>query len=210
LRPRLWYVIGPVTGEPEEPEDPDLSRRNIRLGAVVLAVLALAVGISLVRGAPPPEGPKLTGALRQSLEQGGCAVDSRTDKGRAHVPSVTYSVDPPSGGDHDPVPSPAGFYDTSNVPTDGHLVHSLEHGFVIIWYQPAVVTGAPLDGLRALSSRYKWVLVVPRPSSPVPLASTAWHRRLLCPDPAAALAPQGPIGNFVAAFRNQGPEKGFV
>lgn len=202
MRPRLWYVWGPVT-EPEP--DPDLSRRNIRLGALVLTVLALGVGISLLRGSPPSEGPELTGALRQSLEQNGCTVDSRTDKGQAHVPAATYSVNPPSGGDHDPVPSPAGFYDTSNVPTDGHLVHSLEHGFVIVWYEPAGVSAATLDELRDLARRAKWVLVAPRPSMSTPLAATAWHRRLLCPDGA-----DEPIATFVTAFRNQGPEKGFV
>ena len=42
-------------------------------------------------------------------------------------------------------------------------------------------------------------------SLPSALAATAWHRRLLCPDGAS-----GPIGNFVTAFRNQGPEKGFA
>ena len=59
--------------------------------------------------------------------------------------------------------------------------------------------------LRDLAGRYRWVLVAPRPSMPTALAATAWHRRLLCPDGA-----QGPIGTFVTAFRNQGPEKGFV
>ena len=168
------------------------------------------VGVSMLRGAPSKEGPKLEGALRTSLEQNGCTVDSQSDTGQKHVPAATYTVNPPAGGDHDPVPSPAGFYTEANVPTDGHLVHSLEHGFVVLWYRPGGVTPATLDGLRDLAGRYKWVLVVPRPSLPASLAATAWHRRLLCPDPAAALAAQGPIGNFVAAFRNQGPEKGFV
>ena len=189
---------------PETP--PDLSRRNVRLGAVVLVLLVGALGINLARGSGRSgEGPELSGALRASLEQDGCTVDSRTDKGQAHVPAATYSVDPPAGGDHDPVPSPAGFYDQSNVPTDGHLVHSLEHGFVVVWYRPDGVSPATLGGLRDLAGRHRWVLVVPRPSLPTALAATAWHRRLLCPDAAT-----GPIGNFVAAFRNQGPEKGFV
>src|SRR5205823_848303 len=137
------------------------------------------------------DGPKLSGALRASLEQGGCRVDSRSDKGQAHVKAPTYSVDPPAGGDHDPVPAPAGFYDMANAPADGHLVHSLEHGFVIVWYRPGAAAQATIDGLRDLAGRYRWVLVVPRPSLPTTLAATAWHRRLLCPDGAA-----GPIGNF--------------
>jgi len=163
------------------------------------------VGISLLRHKSSSGGPALSGALRSSLERDGCSVDSRFDPGQKHVPLATYKVDPPSGGDHDPVPSPAGFYDATDVPTDGHLVHSLEHGFVIVWYRPGAVTPATLDALRDLAGQHRWVLVAPRPSMDSALAATAWHRRLLCPDGA-----DGPVGNFVAAFRNQGPEKGFV
>jgi len=176
-------------------------RRNVLLGAAFLVAL---VGFNLL-GHRSSSAPGLSGALRASLEQDGCTVDSRSDAGRAHVPQARYSVDPPAGGDHDPVPAPAGFYDTTDVPTDGHLVHSLEHGFVVVWYRPGAVAPATLDGVRDLTRRHRWVLVAPRASMPTALAATSWHRRLLCPDGAS-----GPIGNFVAAFRNQGPEKGFV
>ncbi|HEY4410681.1 MAG TPA: DUF3105 domain-containing protein [Acidimicrobiia bacterium] len=162
------------------------------------------VGITLLRH-KASGAPALSGALRSSLERDGCTVDSRFDPGQKHVPLATYTVDPPSGGDHDPVPSPAGFYDGTDVPGDGHLVHSLEHGFVIVWYRSGAVAAATLDGLRDLAAKHRWVLVAPRPSMAPALAATAWHRRLLCPDGAT-----GPIGSFVAAFRNQGPEKGFV
>jgi len=173
----------------------------------VLVLLLSVVGFNLVRGSgsKSADARKLPEAVRASLEQGGCTVDSRTDKGQAHLQAPTYSVNPPAGGDHDAVPSSAGFYDMTNVPADGHLVHSLEHGFVIVWYRPEAAAQATVDGLRDLAGRHHWVLVVPRPSLPTILAATAWHRRLLCPDGAA-----GPIGNFVTAFRNQGPEKGFV
>ena len=193
-------------GGDSEP-DPDLSRRNVRLGALVVVVLVGLVGLSLVRGAQSSGEPMIDGGLRAALEQGGCAVDVRADPGRAHIPAATYSVNPPSGGDHDPAPSPAGFYDMTTVPTDGHLVHSLEHGFVVVWYQPTGVSAATLDALRDLVGRRRWALAVPRPSLPVPLAATAWHRRLLCP---ADIGVQGPIDNFVRAFRDKGPEKGFV
>ncbi len=131
-----------------------------------------------------------------------------TDKGQAHVPAVDVLGEPAGRAETTTRrPSPAGFYDAATVPTDGHLVHSLEHGFVVVWYQPAALPAATVDGLRDLAGRLKWVLVVPRPSMPTPLAATAWHRRLLCPDGAGA---QGPVLTFVTAFRNQGPEKGFV
>jgi hypothetical protein len=185
--------------------DPDLSRRNVRLGALVLAVLVGLVGISLVRGARSEGSPNLSGALRDSLVRDGCTVDSRADPGRRHIVTATYAVNPPAGGDHDPAPSPPGFYDPQNVPTDGHLVHSLEHGFVVVWYKPDAVAPTTLDALRALADRAAWVLVVPRPSMPTALAATAWHRRLLCPDGALP-----PIGTFARIFRDKAPEKGFA
>jgi hypothetical protein len=199
--------LGAVTADGSEPGTGAVDeRRNVRLGAVVLTLLVGLVGISLLRQrAASSPAPALSGALRSSLEQGGCTVDDLSDPGRKHVPQANYTVDPPAGGDHDPVPAPAGFYDVADVPTDGHLVHSLEHGFVVVWYRPGSVSAATLEALRDLANRRSWVLVAPRPSLPSALAATAWHRRLLCPDGAS-----GPIGNFVTAFRNQGPEKGFA
>ena len=99
---------------------------------------------------------------------------------------------------------------TANLPGDGHLVHSLEHGFVIVWYRPGPVAAATLNGLRDLAGRHRWVLVAPRPSMATPLAATAWHRRLLCPDSEGAAGADGPIGSFVTTFRDRGPERGFV
>ncbi len=189
---------------------------NVRLGALVLAGLVGVVGIRLLghgSGAgSAAEPPALSAALRTSVEQDGCRADELTDPGRTHVPAASYRIDPPAGGDHDPVPAAAGFYDDTDVPADGHLVHSLEHGFVIVWYRPAATAPTTLDGLRDLTRRDRWVLVAPRPSMSTTLAATAWHRRLLCPATAAATATSaaGPIATFADAFRDKGPEKGFV
>ena len=213
MRPRLCYVSA-VSGDEETAGGPGAGppgegRRNVRLGALVLVGLVGIVGLNLARGARSGDAPPaLSGPLRASLERDGCTVDSRSDPGRNHVPQATYSVDPPAGGDHDPVPSAAGFYDTTDVPTDGHLVHSLEHGYVIVWYRPAAVPAATVAGLRDLARVRDWVLVAPRPAMGTALAATAWHRRLLCPD--GADGPDGPIAKFVTAFRDQGPEKGFL
>jgi hypothetical protein len=195
-----------------DPEsEPDQSRRNVRLGAVVVLVLLGVVGLSLVRGPGSSDtAPKLSGPLREALEQDGCTVDTSADKGQEHVSGAVYSVNPPAGGDHASAPSPAGLYDVTNIPADGQLVHSLEHGFVVVWYRPDGVKAATVDRLRELAATHKWVLVVPRPSLPSALAATAWHRRLLCPDGVDPLRADGPIGTFVTAFRDAGPEKGFV
>jgi hypothetical protein len=67
-----------------------------------------------------------------------------------------------------------------------------------------------VDRLRDLAGSHRWVIVVPRLPLPTALAATAWHRRLLCPDSADPLRADGPLASFVSAFRNAGPEKGFV
>lgn len=57
------------------------------------------------------------------------------DIGRRHVPDgtvVEYNSNPPTSGSHYEEWTPAGVYDRPI--SDGHLVHSLEHGYVIISY----------------------------------------------------------------------------
>ena len=55
--------------------------------------------------------------------------------GRTHVPEgspVTYNFNPPTGGDHYASWITKGFYGEPRH--DGNLVHSLEHGYIIFWY----------------------------------------------------------------------------
>lgn len=62
--------------------------------------------------------------------------------GREHRPETTdlkYNSNPPTSGDHFANWTKKGVYDLPRA--DGNLVHSLEHGYVIIWYDcqiPAV------------------------------------------------------------------------
>ncbi len=130
-----------------------------------------------------------------------CTTDTQSDPGRNHVSTPTYTVNPPAGGDHYPVPASAGIY-LDNPPTDGELVHSLEHGYVILWFDPTTEV-ADLKSIEDVANQYaRDTLVVPRTGMSVPLAATAWHQRLLC---------QGfnrtALLNFIAKWRNQGPEK---
>ncbi len=143
------------------------------------------------------------------LEAGGaCEYDSRNDsdsgQGRNHVSgNITYKVDPPSGGDHNPTPAPPGTFTAENAPPDAQIVHSLEHGYVAIWYRPDL-DAAGLESLRALTSEYnRDVLLLPRASlGETQVAATAWHRRLLCERPDVEA-----LERFITAYRNKGPEK---
>jgi hypothetical protein len=82
------------------------------------------------------------------------------------------------------------------------VVHSLEHGYVAIWYRPDLAA-ADLAALRQIAEdRPEDVLLLPRATLPVPVAATAWHRRLLCSrsEPAS-------IRRFADAYIGKGPEK---
>ncbi|MDO8503966.1 MAG: DUF3105 domain-containing protein [bacterium] len=57
------------------------------------------------------------------------------DLGRNHVPDgtvVEYNSNPPTSGNHYADPTRVGVY--TNPVSDGHLIHSLEHGYVILSY----------------------------------------------------------------------------
>lgn len=54
----------------------------------------------------------------------------------AAITSVTYSTIPPTGGDmfSDTAPPNRAFYDRDEVIAPERLVHNLEHGYVVVWY----------------------------------------------------------------------------
>jgi hypothetical protein len=177
--------------------------RRVLLGRWVivggLAIIVIGLG-----------GFVLTNRAREAawigeVEAGSCGFDRETDadagSGRNHVASPVYRVNPPSGGNHDPQPAPAGVYDGGTVPDDGQLVHSLEHGYVIVWHRPDLPDSALADVLEVRATFERDVLVVPRASLPTPVAATAWHQRLLCD----AVEPES-LTTFVRETRNEGPE----
>ena len=134
-------------------------------------------------------------------------VDSQ---GRNHIPvgtshTVRYNSDPPTSGPHyDPSARP-GIYDEP-IP-DGYLIHSLEHGYVIISYN---VEDLPEQESRALVSRLAdiaegerlWkLIVIPRPGMDHRIALTAWQR-IDTMDRVDARR----IRRFISAWRDRGPE----
>ena len=57
------------------------------------------------------------------------------DMGRQHVTDifgVNYNSNPPTSGSHFAVWAKSGVYD--RFISDGYLLHSMEHGYVVIWY----------------------------------------------------------------------------
>lgn len=143
------------------------------------------------------------------LTAGDCTVDERTDAGGegTHIPNPTYEVNPPAGGAHTPEAASEGVYDPGEAPADGPLVHALEHGFIVIWYDPTI-SAADLERLEDIAEDEDYsnaTLLVPREGMDVPVAATAWHERLLCPG-----VEEKPLTEFIKARRDQGPETGFI
>lgn len=176
-------------------------RRNAVIGVIAVLFVAL-LGVCLSERSKDKE---VQDELVARLTSGDCRYDTRADSGSEHVENPPpYKEDPPAGGDHTPQAAAAGVYREGQVPPDGPLVHAMEHGFVVIWYRPG---DAEIMGkAEALGEEFSdEALVVPRASLDVPVAATAWHRRLLCKSFEGET-----LKEFIRGYLDKGPEKGFI
>lgn len=147
--------------------------------------------------------------------------------GREHVKvgtKVKYNSNPPTSGDHYEVWTKSGVHDKPTE--DGHLVHSLEHGYIIISHNcemtnlklknqnSKVGTGSAemekecvdfVNKLKDLVKKDSWkMIIIPRPSLDTNFALTAWGKidKFNIKD-----ASMERVKAFKEAFRNHGPEQ---
>lgn len=142
------------------------------------------------------------------------AVPVLEDSG--HVPvgddPGPFNSDPPTSGRHYDTSLPAGFYDESDLSEyqpypAGFLVHNLEHGYVIFWYNCDLLSddecGVLQEQVRGVMEQAENLKVIAFPwtSIEVPVVMTSWGQMLRLErfDPAVAL-------RFVRANRNRAPE----
>ena len=176
-------------------------RRRLVLtrAAVIGGLVAVVVGV----GAWQVNTRRQARAVIASFAGASCEYDTRTDPGRVneHTASPVFTLNPPSGGVHEPSPARPGTFTAQSAPTDGQVVHALEHGLIAIWYQPSLAA----DDVRRLEEiaddRREAVLLLPREGLPQKVAATAWHRRLLCSD----VEPEA-LERFADAYEGKGPE----
>jgi len=113
-----------------------------------------------------------------------------------HIPDGTdpgeYNSDPPTSGPHYAEDLPGGFYEESDLAQYspypvGYVVHSLEHGFIIFWYNCDVITESECSDLKTQLQTYlddssnKKLIAFPWKSTDVPLVLTSWGKRLEMP-----------------------------
>lgn len=129
------------------------------------------------------------------------------------VPHDPYNSDPPTSGPHYPTTAETGFF--NEAPLDEYLVHNLEHGHVIIWYNCSKLSEADCGTLKtqirdvmsragnsAITGTSK-MNAVPRPTMTTTLAVTAWGRLYTADEFDRNL-----ILAFARAFRDNAPENG--
>lgn len=131
-------------------------------------------------------------------------VEESPSRGRDHLApgaSYRYAERFPTSGPHAPNPTEPGFYESSRPAT--RLVHALEHGNIVIYYdRPGE---AALERLRAWAGLFggQWdgVVATRKAGLGQAVVLTAWRKtlRLGSFDPAAAAA-------FIDAYRGRGPE----
>jgi hypothetical protein len=151
---------------------------------VVVAVLLLAGGDGGGGASAEvlPDGGEVprqqTTELEEAVRAADCELKSERAKGREHTPSLTervqYATNPPTSGNHFVTPADDAAY--GEAPQDEELVHSLEHGRVIVWFKPSLPEDARAN-LKALydSDTYQ-MLMAPRPKMPYAVAASAWNR----------------------------------
>jgi hypothetical protein len=167
------------------------SLRNRRL-AIGVGVAVLLVGaIVFFATRPPPV------AL--------ASVETFPDQGQLHLgptdPVPVYNSDPPTSGSHAAAAAACGIYRTA--PPDINLIHDLEHGVIVVYYNPETASDVREDLETFARDAGTHVIVTPRDGMENPVTLTAWTH-LLRLDGYDRQA----IDAFYGEFAQRGPEVG--
>jgi hypothetical protein len=158
----------------------------IVLVAVIVAIALLAGGgsDSSASGDVLPDGgsyaePKDDVPVAAAAKAAGCELKSFTATSRKHLgdlsQKVKYASKPPTSGTHYQVPAEDAAYE--DPPDVKELVHTLEHGRIVVWFKK----GLPADDRAALKKyydddSYQMVLVPDTTGMTYQVAATAWNR----------------------------------
>lgn len=184
--------------------------RLLTIGGVLLIGLSIIVLVLLFGSAPNPN----TGS--SLADDGGAHVNDgascRAEPASCGLTAAAYSGLPATSGPMWNTPASWGVYSTPV--NESQIVHNLEHGGVVIWYDPAALDAAALDRLTryvntqtasGIGGRYKFILS-PWGGEEVlgaPVVVTAWRSMVELQE-----ADTGAIDDFVRARYGRSPENG--
>lgn len=182
---------GKKARQPEERRRAAAARARRRRIIIWSTVVGVAVVVLVVALRPLPE--ELSG------------VESFPQMGRNHLAQgearPDYNSSPATSGDHSPSSAECGIY-INEIP-DEVQVHNLEHGAVMIQYQPDL----DQSDIRALEeyarTKPSHILVAPRADLDDPVVVTSWTRMLRLPTADIDI-----IDVYYDRFAFSGPEVG--
>ena len=177
--------------------------RKRNLVTLVIALLVLGLVVFLVVKDRDDDGASVAGSVDR--REAGCEpIEEHEDEGQDHV-DVTpqYGTNPPTSGPHLATPSSGGFFDPDSPVEPGALVHNLEHGQIVFWYDPEAPQ-ATIDSIEAIVDEQPDALIaVPWGDIEAPhtFAMTAWTRSQACRQ-----VSQEVVDAFREEFQGKGPE----
>ena len=146
------------------------------------------------------EGPP---ALVKAATTAGCTAQDHPSEGRQHVRGTPrYRTNPPTSGPHAPQAAADGAWEAS--PPVPALVHSLEHGRIVMWHRQG--DRKVVEMLREIGDEdsSKMILTPNTTGMPYRVAASAWGHVLGCPSLNGNVA--AAIRAFRDAYRGKGPE----
>jgi uncharacterized protein DUF3105 len=195
--------------------------------ASIVAAIALVGGlVAYQQSSAPPSPEELLGQATAQARVAGCTPVEDVERfdpaglDGAHIgdnppqmpPLSDYPSTPPVSGPHNQVPLPAGAYDTP--PPIDQVIHSLEHGAAVIWYDPTA-SGEEVDrikdyffggpdagdaqgGAKIIMAPYSYPDQGDAGRLPdgTQMALAAWHELRQCASPSLAVA-----YDFAASYR---------
>ena len=156
--------------------------RLLAIGGVLL-VGAVIIGLVLLLGSGPnPDaGVRITDDGQTHVSDG---VSCRADPASCEVNGDPYSSLPATSGPHWGSPTNWGVYSTPQ--NESQVPHNLEHGGIVIWYDPEAVDEEGVEALSqyvttqvssGISGRFKFILSPWGGDEPLPspVVATAWN-----------------------------------
>ena len=158
---------------------------------------------------PPPAERDLAKAAKAAK----CVVLNPPLEGSTHVDTkVKYKSNPPTSGNHNPIPALDGIYAPGQEPTPEHWVHALEHGRINFMYRPGsskkliaqleTLVSEPLNG----KDGYKALLFQNNTGMPYQVAATAWGHLIGCKKVSDPMFDA--LRDFRVRYVDKGPEPG--
>lgn len=163
----------------------------------VILVLLIGTGGFLLISNRKPSTPAAPDFSKQIPYEGATHVAEGT--------KVNYKSNPPTSGNHWPVPLKDGIYEKEKP--DEAIVHSLEHGRIWVSYKPSI-SDSVKEKLKNLLKGELLVIVTPRTANEYDIALSAWTRLDAFNLENGTLNANATkrIKDFISRYRNKAPE----